>query len=186
MRHVSLETAVVPAAPLRPARMRLAAVAGAGAAALVIGRAGASGWDLVAAGGAAAVAWVAVIDAETRLLPNRILLPSTALLLIGSAVFDSSHLLVHLAAAVAAGGAFFVAAAIRPGSLGMGDAKLALLLGALLGRAVAGAIVIGFLLVALPAIVLALREGRQALKRQLPLGPFLALGAVVAIAIAGV
>ena len=157
-----------------------------GAAALVLGRAGASSWDLVAAAGAAAVAWVAVIDAESRLLPNRIVLPTTALLLVGSAVFDRGHLIIHVVAALAAGGVFFLAAAAQPRSLGMGDAKLALLLGALLGRSVGSAILIGFVLVAVPAIALAIGQGRTGLKRHLPLGPFLAAGAMVAIALSAV
>ena len=140
----------------------------------------------MAAAGAAAVAWVAVIDAESRLLPNRIVLPTTALLLVGSAVFDRSDLIVHVAAALAAGGVFFLAAVAQPGSLGMGDAKLALLLGALLGRSVGSAILIGFVLVAVPAVALAIGQGRTGLKRHLPLGPFLAAGAMVAIALSAV
>jgi prepilin signal peptidase PulO-like enzyme (type II secretory pathway) len=153
---------------------------------VVVGRAGASAWQLVAAAGTAAVAWVAVIDAESRLLPNRIVVPTAALLLIGSGLFDSSQFAAHVAAAAATGGALFVATVVRPGSLGMGDAKLAVLLGALVGRAVAAAIVIGFVLVAVPAIFLVVREGREGLKRQLPLGPFLAAGAIVVIALRGI
>ena len=129
--------------------------------------------------------WVAVIDVETRLLPNRIVLPATGLALAAALALDPARFAAHALAAVAAGGLLFAAAALRPGDLGMGDAKLALLLGALLGAAVLTALVIGFCLVALVGLALIAREGRPALRRQLPLGPFLAAGALATLLIAG-
>jgi leader peptidase (prepilin peptidase)/N-methyltransferase len=74
-----------------------------------------------------------------------------------------------------------MAAAVRPGALGMGDVKLALLLGALLGADVLTALCIGFSLVAATALVLVARRGRSALKHQLPLAPFLAAGAIATL-----
>jgi len=59
--------------------------------------------------------------------------------------------------------------------------KLALLLGATLGSGVLPALVIGFASVGLAGLVLVLRDGRQALKRALPLAPFLAFGAIVSL-----
>jgi leader peptidase (prepilin peptidase)/N-methyltransferase len=67
----------------------------------------------------------------------------------------------------------------------MGDAKLTLLLGALLGTAVLTGLVIGFCLVAAAAAVLLVAEGRPALKRHLPLGPFLAAGALATLLLSG-
>ena len=92
---------------------------------------------------------------------------------------------MHALCALVAGGLLFAAAALRPSDLGMGDAKLALLLGALLGTAVLQALLIGFCLVAATGIVLLVVEGRPALRRHLPLGPFLTAGALAALLLGG-
>jgi prepilin signal peptidase PulO-like enzyme (type II secretory pathway) len=63
----------------------------------------------------------------------------------------------------------------------MGDVKLALLLGAMLGRDVALALMLGFVLALLPSLVLFMRHGSRARKMAIPLVPFLALGAVVVL-----
>ncbi len=63
----------------------------------------------------------------------------------------------------------------------MGDVKLALLLGAMLGRTVPVAVLLGMITALLPAIVLFARHGAKARKMGVPLGPFLAIGAVVAL-----
>ena len=148
-------------------------------------RTGPSGWSVVAAATVALVVWVAAIDLETRLLPNRLILPATALVLAASAVLAPNGFGEHAVAALAAGGFLFGAAVLRPGDLGMGDAKLALLLGALLGRTVLQALVLGFCLVAIAGLVLLARYGKPALKRHLPLGPFLAAGAIGALLLGG-
>ena len=175
-----LTTTVTPA-PLRPAHLGPALLACACAAGLVFAQSGGSGWDLVAALAAATLVWLAAIDFETRLLPNRITLPATGVLLAASLALGPAAFLEHALSALLAGGFLFAAAAIRPGDLGMGDAKLAMLLGALLGPAVLTALVIGFCLVAAAGLVLLAVDGRAALKRQLPLGPFLAAGALATL-----
>jgi leader peptidase (prepilin peptidase)/N-methyltransferase len=167
--------------PLRPTRTGATVVAAACAAAAVLVRNGASGWSLVEALTAAVLVWLAAIDLETRLLPNRITLPATGVLLAAALALGPAAFLEHALSALLAGGFLFAAAAIRPGDLGMGDAKLALLLGALLGTAVLGALVIGFCLVAATGLVLLAVDGRGALKRHLPLGPFLAGGALATL-----
>jgi leader peptidase (prepilin peptidase)/N-methyltransferase len=65
--------------------------------------------------------------------------------------------------------------------MGMGDVKLALLLGAMLGRTVPIALMLGMLAALLPSIVLVARHGSKARKMGIPLAPFLALGGVVAL-----
>jgi leader peptidase (prepilin peptidase) / N-methyltransferase len=176
--------AYVPA-PLRPAHSRVAGVVAAAAAGAVLARGGGSGWSAVEAATAALLVWVAAIDVETRLLPDRLLLPATGLVLAASALLDRSALVEHAAWMILAGGFFALAARLRPGDLGMGDAKLALLLGALLGREVLPALAIGSCLVAGAAIVLLARHGRPALKRHIPLGPFLAAGALAIMLLSG-
>ena len=78
--------------------------------------------------------------------------------------------------------AFLLAAALAyPKGMGMGDVKLALLLGAMLGRTLPVALMIGMLAGLLPSIVLVARHGVQARKMGIPFAPFLALGAIVAL-----
>lgn len=175
-----LVTTVV-SAPLRPTRTGVTVIAAALAAAGVLVANGVSGWSLIEAAAAAVLVWLAAIDLETRLLPNRIMLPATGVLLASSLAFGPGAFAEHALSALLAGGFLFAAVAIRPGDLGMGDAKLALLLGALLGTAVLGALVIGFCLVAAAGLVLLAVDGRAALKRHLPLGPFLAAGALATL-----
>jgi leader peptidase (prepilin peptidase)/N-methyltransferase len=65
--------------------------------------------------------------------------------------------------------------------MGMGDVKLALLLGFMLGRAVPVAMMIGFVAALVPSAVLFARHGSAARKMRIPFGPFLALGGIVAL-----
>ena len=63
----------------------------------------------------------------------------------------------------------------------MGDVKLALLLGAMLGRTVPVALMIGMIAALVPAVVLFARHGSAARKMGIPFAPFLALGGIVAL-----
>jgi leader peptidase (prepilin peptidase) / N-methyltransferase len=168
-------------APLRPAHAPAAAVVAAAAAGVVLVRLGPSGWSVVAAATAALLVWVAAIDAETHLLPNRLVVPATALVLAASALRGPRVFVEHALVMLAAGGLLLLAVALRPRDLGMGDVKLTLLLGALLGRDVLPALTVGFCLVAAAGVFLLVRQGRPALERQLPLGPFLVAGALAAL-----
>jgi leader peptidase (prepilin peptidase)/N-methyltransferase len=76
---------------------------------------------------------------------------------------------------------FLVFAVARPGALGMGDVKLALLLGTALGQGVVPALAIGCGAIAIAAGGLAVVHGRKALRMTIPLGPFLAFGALVVL-----
>ncbi len=129
-----------------------------------------------------ALVLLAAIDAKHKLLPNTIVLPTTVavavILAVGEPPFGSFP--KHLLAAVVLGGFFFAFAAIFPGSMGMGDAKLGFLLGLALGnRTFAAAIyaVAGLLVAAL--YILGTR-GTSARKDVIPFGPFLAVGGLLA------
>lgn len=122
---------------------------------------------------------VTVTDLERRVIPNRIVLPATvAVLLVQTAADRSPEWAV---AALAASVFLLIAALAYPGGMGMGDVKLALLLGAALGRLVAVGLMIGFVAALVPAVVLLARHGSAARKMAVPFGPFLALGGVVAL-----
>ena len=132
---------------------------------------------------AALLCWTLVVitrtDFEHRLIPDRIVVPGAALLLVLRTVDDPS--VEWIAAALAAGLALLLVVLVYPQGLGMGDVKLAVLLGAALGAYVAIGIFVGFFLAFVPAAALVLRGGREARKQAIPLGPFLAAGAVVTL-----
>jgi leader peptidase (prepilin peptidase)/N-methyltransferase len=65
--------------------------------------------------------------------------------------------------------------------MGMGDVKLALLMGAALGRTVSVALMVGMLAAMIPGVFLFARHGSKARKMGIPFGPFLAIGSVVAL-----
>jgi leader peptidase (prepilin peptidase)/N-methyltransferase len=65
--------------------------------------------------------------------------------------------------------------------MGMGDVKLGLLLGAMLGRTVTVALMLAMVTALVPSAVLFARHGARARKLAIPFAPFLAIGGVVAL-----
>ena len=122
---------------------------------------------------------VSVTDLERRIIPNRIVLPATAVVLVGHTLVEPSP--EWLLGALAASAFLLVAALISPQGMGMGDVKLALLIGAMLGRGAAPALAIGSVLAVVPSIAILVRHGRAGRKVGFPFGPFLALGALVVL-----
>lgn len=136
-----------------------------------------------AAGGVAAFASVvlvvlAAIDLERRQIPNPIVVPAAAVVLIGRIALDPSRWWVWLAASFGAGLAFFVLALVHPAGLGMGDVKLVLLIGAALGSAVLAGLFLGTVAAAIFGVALIARHGREARRRTLAYAPFLCFGAL--------
>jgi leader peptidase (prepilin peptidase) / N-methyltransferase len=137
-------------------------------------------WD-AAVGAFFCVALVAVsaTDVERRIIPNRIVVPAAAVVLAANSMLHPS---VEWAAAGLGTALFlFLAALAYPGGMGMGDVKLALLLGFALGRTVPVALMAGMLSALVPSLVLFVRHGSAARKMGIPFGPFLAFGGVVAL-----
>jgi leader peptidase (prepilin peptidase)/N-methyltransferase len=122
---------------------------------------------------------VSAIDLEHRIIPNRIVLPATVVVLVANTARDLTP--EWALAALGASGFLFAAALIYPAGMGMGDVKLALLMGAALGRTVSVALMVGMLAALIPGLVLMARHGAKARKMGIPFGPFLALGSVVAL-----
>jgi leader peptidase (prepilin peptidase)/N-methyltransferase len=129
----------------------------------------------------ATLAAVTLTDLERRIIPNRILLASAIAGIGIAAVADPSSLPERGIAAVAAGGLLLVTALAYPSGMGMGDVKLAALMGIYLGDAVAPALLIGFLSGAVVGLVMVAREGAAARKKGVPFGPFLALGGLIGL-----
>jgi leader peptidase (prepilin peptidase) / N-methyltransferase len=134
---------------------------------------------LVAALFCLALVVVSATDLEHGIIPNRIVLPAAAVVL---AAQTAIHLGPQWAiGALAASGFLFAAALVAPGGMGMGDVKLALLLGAMLGKYVSVALFVGLIAAMVPALVLFATMGLGARKVKLPFGPYLAIGGVVAL-----
>ncbi len=140
---------------------------------------GASAYAVLASGFCVVLVILAAIDLDHRIVPNRIVVPAAAIVLVAHTAIDPS--VEWLLGAFGASAFLLVAALVYPSGLGMGDVKLALLLGAMLGRSVALALMIGFVVALVPSIILFLRHGSKARKMAIPLVPFLAFGAIVAL-----
>ena len=137
--------------------------------------------ELVIAFFAGVLIALSVIDVRTRRLPNRIVLPSAALVLTAQIAIAPDRALEWIVGAVGASAFLLAAALLNPRGLGMGDVKLALLLGAALGWAVAAALLIGLVAAGLAGALMIARNGWAARKATLPLGPFLAFGGLAAL-----
>jgi leader peptidase (prepilin peptidase) / N-methyltransferase len=137
-------------------------------------------WDAaVAALFCAALVAVSATDIERFVIPNRVVLPAAAAVLAAQTLLHPS---VEWTAGAFGASAFLLLAALAyPAGMGMGDVKLALLLGAMLGRTVPVALMGGMLAALVPSVVLLARHGSAARKMRIPFGPFLALGGVVAL-----
>jgi leader peptidase (prepilin peptidase)/N-methyltransferase len=121
------------------------------------------------------------VDLERRIIPNRIVVPAWIAVLLAHLAIHPHHWLEWLVASFGAGLFFLVVALVYPGGLGMGDVKLALLIGAALGWAVTAALLLGTLAAGVVAAIMLFKEGSSARKRAIPLGPFLAGAAIVVV-----
>jgi leader peptidase (prepilin peptidase)/N-methyltransferase len=124
----------------------------------------------------------AVIDLEHRIIPNRLTALGAVLALVIGTALDPAGEPERLIAGVAAGSFLLIAALAYPGGMGMGDVKLAGVMGLFLGSAVAPAILIALISgVLVGAVVIARKGTAEGRKTAVPFGPFLALGALVSV-----
>jgi len=140
---------------------------------------GLSGEAVVSAFFCAVLVAITATDITHRIVPNRIVLPAAAVVLVAqTALFPSPEWALG---AIGASGFLLVAALAYPAGMGMGDVKLALLLGAMLGRLVGVGLMLGMFAALVPSVVLLARHGSAARKMGIPFAPFLVFGAVVAL-----
>ena len=152
---------------------------GAVLASLALLRLGATAEGLLAAVVLGILGVLTVIDLEYRLLPNQIVGPAALAVLLLQGVLFPERLLECLAAAVCASLVLLIPGLLRRGAMGMGDVKLAGVLGAALGGQVLAALTLGSLASVPVALFLLLHgKGRTA---ALPFGPFLTLGTAVVL-----
>jgi leader peptidase (prepilin peptidase) / N-methyltransferase len=124
---------------------------------------------------------VTLTDLERRVIPNTVLLVGALVGAGVAAASDPGSLPDRALAAAGAGGFLLCVALAYPRGMGMGDVKLAAVMGLYLGRAVAPALLIGFAAGAVVGLVMIARKGAAARKQAIPFGPFLALGGIVGL-----
>jgi leader peptidase (prepilin peptidase)/N-methyltransferase len=124
--------------------------------------------------------WITWVDLRERRIPNVVVLPLAAGAIIARIAFERDALLEILLAGVVAFVVFLFLAVVVRGGLGMGDVKLAGTEGFLLGSAAFYALVLGVVAGGLAAVLL-LAARRITRKSTYAYGPYLALGAAVAV-----
>jgi leader peptidase (prepilin peptidase) / N-methyltransferase len=148
-------------------------------------RFGFTGEALVGSVFAATLVVLSATDLHRRLIPNAVVLPAIAIVLFLQIALFPEHTLEWLLASFGAALFFFIPLLIYPAGLGMGDVKLAALIGAALGKSVVAALFVGLLAGAAFSIFLLVHEGLSARRKTIPYGPFLAFGGIVVLLIGG-
>jgi leader peptidase (prepilin peptidase) / N-methyltransferase len=128
---------------------------------------------------------LAVIDLDRRLIPDAIVLPALGAVLALQIAFHPNHTLEWVLASLGAALFLFIPMLIYPAGMGMGDVKLAALLGAALGTSVTLAIALALFAGGIVAIFVLGREGIGARKKAIAFGPFLAFGGLVIFFLGG-
>jgi leader peptidase (prepilin peptidase)/N-methyltransferase len=140
---------------------------------------GLTGEAAVAGSFCAVLVAVTATDLNHRIIPNRIVLPATVVVLAAHTALDPRP--EWALGALGASLFLFAAAVAYPAGMGMGDVKLALLMGAALGKSVSVALLGGMIFALVPSLFLLARHGSAARKMGIPFAPFLALGSVLAL-----
>lgn len=124
---------------------------------------------------------IAVIDLDVKRIPNALTAPAAVLAIVLGALLAPHDLPEQLAAGAAALIFFMLPALLSKKGMGMGDVKLAAVLGLYLGRAVAPAIFIALILGVVVGVAVMTSTGVTAGRKvKIPFGPFLAAGALIA------
>jgi leader peptidase (prepilin peptidase)/N-methyltransferase len=130
----------------------------------------------------AALVAITRIDLEHRIIPDRITAPLAIAALVLTALLEPNQLPERLISAAVAGGALLAVALAYPAGMGMGDAKLVAVMGLVLGRSVAPALLVALLSGTVVGVGLMAHHGVSTGRRTaIPFGPFLALGSIVAL-----
>jgi len=125
---------------------------------------------------------VTLIDLDHRIIPNTLMLIGTVVSVVLVLLTDPGALTEHLVAAAAAGGFLLIAALAYPSGMGMGDVKLAAVMGLFLGRAVAPAMFVALIAGSVIGAAIIARKGtKEGRKTAIPFGPYLAFGGLVGL-----
>ena len=125
---------------------------------------------------------VTLIDLDHRIIPNKLMIVGAVVAVALVLATASEEVTEYAIAGAAAFGFFFLAALAYPAGMGMGDVKLAGVMGLFLGREVAPALFVGLIAGTVVGVAIIARRGAaEGRKTAVPFGPFLALGSVVAV-----
>jgi leader peptidase (prepilin peptidase)/N-methyltransferase len=124
---------------------------------------------------------LAGIDLDHKLLPNKIVYPMAVYGLVVSLIVATEDFPEHLIAGVGAFAFLLLAVLAYPSGMGMGDVKLAGVMGLYLGVSVVPALLAAFFTGTVFGLVVIAREGAQARKKAVPFGIFLAIGGLVGV-----
>jgi leader peptidase (prepilin peptidase) / N-methyltransferase len=125
---------------------------------------------------------VTVIDIDFRIIPNKLMIAGTVAALGILVITRPGEIPEHLIAAAAAGGFLLAAAIAYPAGMGMGDVKLAFVMGLFLGREVGVALLVGLFAGSFIGIgIMAVKGVAAGRKTKIPFGPFLALGGLAGL-----
>ncbi len=177
---VTTETAhpAVRTFPIPPGVVALVSI-GLAAAALI--KFDLSGRSFVAAWFCASLVMLSAIDLERRIIPNRIVVPGGLVVLLGDIAAEPHRAKEWTIASFATMFGALAIFLVTRGGVGMGDVKLAFLLGAGLGWNVLGGLGLAMVATFVVSVAILARRGLAARKDTIPFGPFLALGAVLAL-----
>jgi leader peptidase (prepilin peptidase) / N-methyltransferase len=134
-----------------------------------------------------------VTDLDEKLIPNRVLYPGTAVAaVLLSAGATATDRLGDIARGLGAGAGYFLVllavAVVTRGGIGMGDVKLAVLLGLFMGfwgwQVLAAGLLYTGLFGGIPAVIM-IATRRAARGDELPYGPAMVLGAWTALVFGG-
>jgi leader peptidase (prepilin peptidase) / N-methyltransferase len=135
----------------------------------------------VAAFFSAVLVVIAAVDLERRIVPNGIVVPASVIVLLGNIAAEPDRAKEWTIAALASMLVALAVSLASRGGVGMGDVKLAFLLGAGLGWDVPGAVAVAMLAALVVGLVILARRGLRARKETIPFAPLLVLGALVAL-----
>jgi leader peptidase (prepilin peptidase)/N-methyltransferase len=125
---------------------------------------------------------VTLIDLDHRIIPNTLMLIGTVVSVGILLLTDPGAITEHLIAAAAAGGFLLVAALAYPAGMGMGDVKLAAVMGLFLGRSVGPAMLVALVAGSVVgALIIARKGAKEGRKTAIPFGPYLAFGGIVGL-----
>jgi len=125
---------------------------------------------------------VTLIDLDHRIIPNTLMLVGTIVSIAIVLLTQPDSLVEHLIAAAAAGGFLLIAALAYPAGMGMGDVKLAGVMGLFLGRAVGPAMFVALIAGSVVgALIIARKGAKDGRKTAIPFGPYLAFGGLVGL-----
>ena len=134
----------------------------------------------------AALIVISVIDLYHQIIPDVISLPGIGVGLLASLAIPQINFIDSLIGALLGGGSLFIVATLyqwlfKREGMGGGDVKLLAMIGAFLGwKAVILTILLGSLLGSISGIIVMVSRGKD-FKYAIPFGPFLSLGAVIAL-----